>query len=394
MPSTSRFLSHWFPKPLRDAILSPTARIPILLTHLFSLVIRVDAMLQEVTDTDGLKLPECPIPRCGEEVCWFRGFTRRHGIMLGHNSRGLAVVQSDEGAQITCDFRELRARDPLNRLGPNWQRLPGEAKILRPSEEQLQRFKTLLDQRTPPGPRYSDLVTEIWARGFEVFLVGGTVRDVVSGEDSKDVDLVTTMPLALMRPLLRSMYNVEDKGSRSNGFIRIGGTPTSGDPFIDVKMFSNCFIGTQDALFGGGFESDRKHRDFACNAVYFDPINAVLIDPTGNGINHAIDKILQPICGTGDPRQMGHIYIRFAKFLMRGYKADEVVIQTMQVEYAACLGSLEMSEKVRYLTAQVVNKSTSDAAETLQVLRESMEKIGHDDVYRTHFAPAIERMTA
>ena len=74
----------------------------------------------------------------------------------------------------------------------------------------------------PPGPIYLELIEEVWNRGHEIFLVGGTVRDVVAGLRSQDVDLVTSLPLDRAEPLLASMYRHEPSINRERGLVRIG----------------------------------------------------------------------------------------------------------------------------------------------------------------------------
>ena len=79
--------------------------------------------------------------------------------------------------------------------------------------------------------------TKIGRVDSKFFLVGGTVRDVVCGKLSNDIDMVTTMPLRFLRKIVGPMYYQREPGNDKRGYIRIGGTPNSGDPFIDLKVF-------------------------------------------------------------------------------------------------------------------------------------------------------------
>jgi hypothetical protein len=147
-----------------------------------------------VISVANLTLPDCPLPRPGEKVFWFVRSNPMTGFLLGHDTKGLAVIATSFGHSVRKRFDEIRLANPFERRRPNWCYLPTTAKLFRPNEALTLRFKTLLNQRIPPGPRYIDLIHEIHYRGFEVFLVGGTVRDVIAGHNPKDVDLVTTMP--------------------------------------------------------------------------------------------------------------------------------------------------------------------------------------------------------
>lgn len=252
-------------------------------------------------DPDSLKLPPCPLPRPEEEVCWFVDSRFVTGIYRGHDKNGQPLIINQFGnPAFIRTFDAVRLTKPFDRRKPNWAYLPKDGVVVRPPDDVRKTFNVLLDQRIPPGPKYIDLISEIWGRGFEVYVVGGTVRDVLGNDPSKDVDIVTTMPLNHMRRFLRSMYRYDPSGKDSRGFIRIGGTPESGDPFIDLKVFSDSLPGTTQACFGVGFERDVAHRDFACNALYYDPINAVLLDPSGHGIEDALANRLRLICDSAD----------------------------------------------------------------------------------------------
>jgi hypothetical protein len=228
-----------------------------------------------------------------------------------------------------------------------------------------------------------EIATEIWNRGFEVYLVGGTVRDVIAGSESKDIDFVTTMPLNRCQALVASMYGYRPTAKDSRGFIRIGGTPASGDPFVDLKVFSDSLLGTSNAAFGVSFDRDVAHRDFACNAVYFDPINEVLIDPTGIGIADALSKSLTLICGAGDNYQRGQIFIRFFKFCDRGFSPVADTVIKIREEYANGVRGMTNLAKIHYIKAQILSKcdSPSEQEVILSRIRDQMITHGAEQVW-------------
>jgi hypothetical protein len=167
------------------------------------------------------------------------------------------------------------------------------------------------------------------------------------------------MPLFMLRPFIRTMFNYDPSVSPRNGYIRIGGTPASGDPFIDVKVFSNSLVGTTDAIFGVSFDRDLGHRDFACNALYYDPINNVLIDPSGFGFDDAMQKRLRLVCCTGAPAQHAKIFIRAIKFHVRGFTMTAETLSEIRSIYASSLTALSESLLVEYVRAQLWSKSRS-----------------------------------
>ncbi|MGA3097999.1 MAG: hypothetical protein ABSF25_16210 [Bryobacteraceae bacterium] len=159
---------------------------------------------RQVLATTDIRIPECPLPRPGERVVWYTEAFKRSGTYLGYGPGAKPIVHPDEGIDIHFDsFGELRLETPLERRGPLWCDLPLGC-ILRPRAEETEKLQKLLRRRIPPGPSYLEVIDEIWNRGFEVFLVGGTVRDVLGGGEAHDVDLVTSLPLRHSIPLLKA----------------------------------------------------------------------------------------------------------------------------------------------------------------------------------------------
>lgn len=254
---------------------------------------------------------------------------------------------------------------------------------------------SLLAQRIPPGPAYKDLVTEIWARGYEVYLVGGTVRDVLGGYPSHDVDLVTSMPLRHARGLLRAMYRSEPSIDGENGFVRLGGAPGGGVPFIDLKMFSQQNPGTPDAIFGSEFAADVAHRDFACNAIYYDPVNEALIDPTGRGIRDAESRTLSVVCDRKrrSAFHLARIVVRFFKFTSRGFSVDGNAADEIRRSFIPCFTALTPMNLVSYMRAQVLGKAPKTAhADELERFRLAMVDFGQAQLWEVHIAPLVEEI--
>jgi hypothetical protein len=343
-----------------------------------------------------LLLPECPIPRPDDEIVWYLDARQVSGTLMGHDPKGQPVAQTTFGnIHKLGSFDYLRLKNPLERRKPNWFYLGPSAQIQSPHPEELDEFNRILSQRIPPGPKYYELVTEIWCRGYEVFLVGGTVRDVIAGVSTNDVDLVTSMPLSKAVPLLTSMYRREPDRSEENGFVRLGGKPGSGDPFIDLKMFTHHEPGTPNALFGARFDYDVYHRDFACNSVYYDPINKVLIDPTGTGILDAENKRLCLVCDVARraPFHCAQISIRFFKFMSRGFSAPSETIDRILQDFVPALAAMQTSTRIRYIRTQILSKRPkNEHQEALERLKTQMFALGAGDGWMAYIEPVLEEI--
>jgi Poly A polymerase head domain len=342
----------------------------------------------DTIDPRAMRLPP------GDKVFWYAGARPVEGVLTGHNAEGQALIVNQFNSPVVKPFTEIRLFDPFNRLGPNWTRLPPSGRILRPPATTVDRFRHLLSQYIPPGPRYIEFIKEIWFRGFEVFVVGGTVRDVIAGNDTKDVDIVTTMPLNLLRDLIEPMFRYDPSAAEENGYVRIGGSSKSGDPFIDLKVFSDSLPSTEEATFGVDFSRDVAHRDFACNALYYDAINEGIIDPTGVGVVDAQNPTLTFICESGNPYQYAQIYIRAVKFSLRGFAIGPTTMARLSSDLVEALPSMRASVRVGYVPAQLLGKSPSKEQhpQILKDFKERMEALGHKAAWERHFEPIYDRI--
>jgi len=202
------------------------------------------------------------------------------------------------------------------------------------------------------------------------------------------------MPLSRCRRLIHSMYGYKPSAKWSRGFIRVGGTPNSGDPFLDLKIFSDSLPGTDEAIFGVEFERDVSHRDFACNAVYFDPLNEVLIDPTGVGIRDSLTGQLSLICGTHDKHQHAQVFVRFFKFCGRGYSPTPETVSTICSKYAGAIAVMKTQTRLEYVRAQVLNKTreVGERRPMLEKIGSLMSQFGVGHIWHQHFEPFVEEL--
>lgn len=347
-------------------------------------------MVRELVSSNVLRLPICFLPRPGESVVWYSDSTRRTGSLVGQDPDGHPIVQNEHGFTHSLDsYDQIRLVDPNRRNDPNWANLGPRAVISRPLAEEHHALQRLLKRHIPPGPTYLELIEEIWNRGFEVFLVGGTVRDVIAGLQPHDVDLVTSMPLGRAVPLLTSMYRNEPSIHKQKGFVRLGGTPQSGDPFIDLKAMIHSEPGTPNAIFSSDLTTDLRHRDFACNAIYYDPINNAFIDVAGCGIEGAEGKLLDLVCDSTRPAfYRAQICLRFFKFTGRGFASTDATATTIRDTFLPTIPAMKKSDLAGYVKAQLLSKSPADQHERiLEELRASMVSFGAEDIWRQHFEP-------
>ena len=118
--------------------------------------------------------------------------------------------------------------------------------------------------------------------GYESYLVGGAVRDMILGRRPKDFDIATA---ASPRQVHKLFYNSRIIGRRFR-LVHI----TFGDQIIEVSTFRSIkeHEGPTDNEFGT-IEEDSSRRDFTINSLYYDPIKGNLID-FNNALNDFRDK--------------------------------------------------------------------------------------------------------
>ena len=267
------------------------------------------------------------------------------------------MIQTQFNTLDTPRYDVIRLADPFDRRPPNWHRLPATSLMVRPTATERQALERALASSTPPGPPYRQLLDEIWARGFEVFVVGGAVRDAFVGAMPRNVNVVTTMPLDLLLPLVQSMYGAPpslEASARTEGTLRLGVLPEASDPPLEVSVFRERARPTEEALFGDSFASDVAFRDFACNAVYYEHVNDVLIDPSGYGIDDAIERRLRVVgdASVQTPHERAELAVRYCRFRRQGYQSMDCDSQIAR-DFVPMLREMTPVHRIGYFRTQV-----------------------------------------
>ncbi len=127
-------------------------------------------------------------------------------------------------------------------------------------------------QKSMIDPDALRIVERLKSEGFQAFIVGGAVRDLVQGKKPKDFDLVTDAIPAKIRKLFR---NARIIGKRFR-LVHI----SAGSQIFEVSTFRSNKNGSVGNEFGS-IDEDALRRDFTFNALYLDPTDLSLVDFVG-----------------------------------------------------------------------------------------------------------------
>jgi len=135
------------------------------------------------------------------------------------------------------------------------------------------------------------VISRLQRHGFEAYLVGGCVRDILLGRPPKDFDLATSARPRQVRRLFRNARLI----GRRFRLVHI----IYGDHIVETATFRRdpgLEAGTlikEDNTYGTA-EEDARRRDFTVNGLFLDPERGVILDWVG-GLEDIEARILRTI---------------------------------------------------------------------------------------------------
>ncbi len=121
--------------------------------------------------------------------------------------------------------------------------------------------------------------------GYDSYIVGGAVRDLIVGKTPKDFDIVTEATPSRIKKLFRNSRII---GKRFR-LVHV----IYGSKIFEVSTFRSICDGSVGNAFGT-MDEDVQRRDFSLNALYYDPIKEQVIDYV-NGVEDIRKKVIRPV---------------------------------------------------------------------------------------------------
>jgi hypothetical protein len=188
------------------------------------------------------------------------------------------------------------------------------------------KFDALLDLADAPWrPLVRPLLAAVYGGGHRLWLAGGAVRDVVVGRELhevNDLDLSGTVPPGRFSDIVRQVL-------RAIGMSECETTVTPDSLVCSVRSRrTNARLLEYRALNRGGFRfpavgsglaEDAQHRDFAFNALFYDPMEHKIYDAGGSGLDDLRDgrRRFTTLKSTHDPVAQAEVILRGVKFAYR-----------------------------------------------------------------------------
>jgi poly(A) polymerase len=129
------------------------------------------------------------------------------------------------------------------------------------------------------------IVERLRANGYETYIVGGAVRDLILKKKPKDFDIVSAASPARIKRIFRNARIIGRRFRLVHVYF--------GPRIFEVSTFRSMKDGTTSNTFGT-IEEDVLRRDFSFNALFYDPLKQEVVDYVG-GMKDIREKRIRPI---------------------------------------------------------------------------------------------------
>lgn len=129
------------------------------------------------------------------------------------------------------------------------------------------------------------VVRRLQRYGYDSYIVGGAVRDLLLGKKPKDFDVSTDATPSQIRKLFRNSRVIGKRFRLAHLLFR--------DKIIEVSTFRSQESEEFKNVFGS-IDEDAQRRDFTANALYLNPEDNTIVDYVG-GVKDIQNRVLRPV---------------------------------------------------------------------------------------------------
>lgn len=327
--------------------------------------------------------------------------------VAGWDFQGNPVAVTKEGTRLTGTWGSVTnvgAKAPPQNPA---HKLPAGT-VRKPTQLQREAVQEVLGAAIPAagGKSAMDYANWLGARGHDVYLVGGIVRDMLAmttpGKESSkadilkamnDVDFVTSAPptalaavqAALAQPgVVKAAFpDVQQKGILPSSLTVDLASMASGGVYDHPAKQSNGQT-CRPATFDHDLAKDAGRRDFTANALYYDVHNHAIVDPTGHGVSDARNKVLRMLPGD-EWSKNDRLAVRFWKFRARGWTGDPETTKFMVKRASQELSAFDLAGRAKFVGAQIAKEGFPE--KNLETFRKKMYEDGAGHVYEKYLKP-------
>jgi poly(A) polymerase len=203
------------------------------------------------------------------------------------------------------------------------------------------------------------IIERLRANGFESYIVGGAVRDLILGRKPKDFDIVTGASPSRIKKIFRNARIIGRRFRLVHVYF--------GPKIFEVSTFRSLKDGPTSNTFGS-IEEDVRRRDFSMNALFYDPLKRLVVDYV-DGMRDIRRKRVRPIIPLGtiftdDPVRM----IRAVKYAAAtGFKLPLPVKWKIKRQ-SRLLGSISPSRLTEEIFKIIQSPAAAGIVENLEAL--------------------------
>jgi len=187
-----------------------------------------------------------------------------------------------------------------------------------------------------------NIIKRLKSAGFDSYIVGGAVRDLILGKKPKDFDIVSSASPGRIKKIFRNSRIIGRRFRLVHVYF--------GQRIFEVATFRSIKDGHTSNTFGT-IDEDVLRRDFTMNALFYDPEQQIVVDYVG-GMKDIKNKQVKNVIN------------------LSGIFSDDPVRMVRAVKYAAITGfSIPFNLKVKIQSQSGLLTSISPSRLTEEIFK-------------------------